>query len=189
MKKTNRFSLPTFAILLILAVMGIAAWNYFLGDGRLPSMNFMFFSLILFGVILLLVILNLDKIVKLSNPESKVENAPSPLEENKTIEEIVPTALVEEEVEEEIITTPLVEVEVQEEVIPAALVEEKVEEEIVPTALVEEKEEEIVPTPIVAEKPKVEVKKAPVEKPASSSTSKPYGHSGTRRSGVWIDEK
>ena len=148
MKKTNRFSLPTFAILLILAVMGIAAWNYFLGDGSLPSMNFMFFSLILFGVILLLVILNLDKIVKLSNPESKVENTPSPIEENKAIEEIVPTALVEEEVEEEII-----------------------------------------PTPIAAEKPKVEVKKAPVEKPASSSTSKPYGHSGTRRSGVWIDEK
>ncbi len=171
MKKTNRFSLPTFAILLILAVMGIAAWNYFLGDGSLPSMNFMFFSLILFGVILLLVILNLDKIVKVSNPESKEENTPSPLEENKTIEEIVPTAL-----QEEIIPTPLVEVEVQEEVIPAALVEEKVEEEIVPT-------------PIVAEKPKVEVKKAPVEKPASSSTSKPYGHSGTRRSGVWIDEK
>ena len=148
MKKTNRFSLPTFAILLILAVMGIPAWNYFLGDGSLPSMNFMFFSLILFGVILLLVILNLDKIVKLSNPESKVENTPSPIEENKAIEEIIPTALVEEKVEEE-----------------------------------------IVPTPIVAEKPKVEVKKAPVEKPASSSTSKPYGHSGTRRSGVWIDEK
>jgi hypothetical protein len=148
MKKTNRFSLPTFAILLILAVMGIAAWNYFLGDGSLPSMNFMFFSLILFGVILLLVILNLDKIVKLSNPESKVENTPSPIEENKAIEEIIPNALVEEKVEEE-----------------------------------------IVPTPIVAEKPKVEVKKAPVEKPASSSTSKPYGHSGTRRSGVWIDEK
>ena len=148
MKKTNRFGLPTFAILLILAVMGIAAWNYFLGDGSLPSMNFMFFSLILFGVILLLVILNLDKIVKLSNPESKVENTPSPIEENKAIEEIVPAALVEEEVEEE-----------------------------------------IVPSPIVAEKPKVEVKKAPVEKPASSSTSKPYGHSGTRRSGVWIDEK
>ena len=148
MKKTNRFSLPSFAILLILAVMGIAAWNYFLGDGSLPSMNFMFFSLILFGVILLLVILNLDKIVKLSNPESKVENTPSPIGENKAIEEIVPTALVEEKVEEE-----------------------------------------IVPTPIAAEKPKVEVKKAPVEKPASSSTSKPYGHSGTRRSGVWIDEK
>ena len=148
MKKTNRFSLPTFAILLILAVMGIAAWNYFLGDGSLPSMNFMFFSLILFGVILLLVILNLDKIVKLSNPESKEENTPSPIEENKTIEEIVPTAIAEEEVQEE-----------------------------------------IVPTPIAAEKPKVEVKKVPVEKPASSSTSKPYGHSGTRRSGVWIDEK
>ena len=148
MKKTNRFSLPTFVILLILAVMGIAALNYFLGDGSLPSTNFMFFSLILFGVILLLIILNLDKLVKLSNPESKVENTPSPIEENKTIEEIVPTALVEEAVEEE-----------------------------------------IVPTPIVAEKPKVEVKKAPAEKPASSSTSKPYGHSGTRRSGVWINEK
>lgn len=176
MKKTNRFSLPTFAILLILAVMGIAAWNYFLGDGSLPSMNFMFFSLILFGVILLLVILNLDKIVKLSNPESKVENTPSPLEENKTIEEILPAALMKEEVEEEIIPTPLVEVEVQEEVIATALVEEKVEEEIVPT-------------PVAEEKPKAEVKKAPVEKPASSSASKPYGHSGTRRSGVWIDEK
>lgn len=148
MKKTNRFGLLTFAIFLILAVMGIAVWNYFSGDGSLPSMNFMFFSLILFGVILLLVILNLDKIVKLSNPESKEENTPSPIEENKTIEEIVPTALAEEKVEEE-----------------------------------------IVPTPIAAEKPKVEVKKAPVEKPASSSTSKPYGHSGTRRSGVWIDEK
>ena len=176
MKKTNRFSLPTFVILLILAVMGIAAWNYFLGDGSLPSTNFMFFSLILFGVILLLIILNLDKLVKLSNPESKVENTPSPIEENKTIEEIVPTALVEEAVEEEIIPTTIAEVEVQEEVIPTALVEEKVEEEIVPT-------------PIVAEKPKVEVKKAPAEKPASSSTSKPYGHSGTRRSGVWINEK
>lgn len=162
MKKTNRFSLPALAILLILAVMGIAAWNYFLGDGSLPSTNFMFFSLILFGVILLLIILNLDKLVKLSNPESKVENTPSPIEENKTIEEIIPNALAEEEV--------------QEEVIPIALVEEKVEEEIIPT-------------PVAAEKPKVEVKKASVEKPASSSTSKPYGHSGTRRSGVWIDEK
>jgi len=148
MKKTNSFGILTFAILLILAVMGFAAWNYFLGDGSLPSMNFMFFSLILFGVILLLVILNLDKIVKLSNPELKEENTPSPIEENKTIEEIVPNALAEEEVKEV-----------------------------------------IVPTPKAAEKPKVEVKKAPVEKPASSSTSKPYGHTGTRRSGVWIDEK
>ena len=176
MKKTNRFSLPTFAILLILAVMGIAAWNYFLGGGSLPSTNFMFFSLILFGVILLLIILNLEKIVKLSNPESKLENTPSPIEENKTVEEIAPVALVEEEV--------------QEEIIPTAIAEEEVQEEVTPTAIVEEKaEEEIVPTPIAAEKPKVEVKKAPAEKPASSSTSKPYGHSGTRRSGVWIDEK
>ena len=136
----NRFGLLSFAILLILVVMGIPVWNYFLGDGSLPSMNYMFFSFILFGVILLILIFNLDKIVKWSNPESK--------EENKTIEEIVSTSTAEDEVEEE-----------------------------------------IVPTPTAEEKPKVVEKKAPVEKPASSSTSKPYGHSGTRRSGVWIDEK
>ena len=140
MKKMNRFGLLSFAILLILVVMGIPVWNYFLGDGSLPSMNYMFFSFILFGVILLILIFNLDKIVKWSNPESK--------EENKTIEEIVSTSTAEYEVEEE-----------------------------------------IVPTPTAEEKPKVVEKKAPVEKPASSSTSKPYGHSGTRRSGVWIDEK
>ena len=148
MKKMNRFGLLSFAILLILVVMGIPVWNYFLGDGSLPSMNYMFFSFILFGVILLILIFNLDKIVKLSNPESKVENTPSPMEDNKTIEEIVSTSTAEDEVEEE-----------------------------------------IVPTPTAEEKPKVVEKKAPVEKPASSSTSKPYGHSGTRRSGVWIDEK
>ena len=136
----NRFGLLSFAILLILVVMGIPVWNYFLGDGSLPSMNYMFFSFILFGVILLILIFNLDKIVKWSNPESK--------EEKKTIEEIVSTSTAEDEVEEE-----------------------------------------IVPTPTAEEKPKVVEKKAPVEKPASSSTSKPYGHSGTRRSGVWIDEK
>ena len=136
----NRFGLLSFAILLILVVMGIPVWNYFLGDGSLPSMNYMFFSFILFGVILLILIFNLDKIVKWSNPESK--------EENKTIEEIVSTPTAEDEVQEE-----------------------------------------IVPTPTAEEKPKVVEKKAPVEKPASSSTSKPYGHSGTRRSGVWIDEK
>ncbi len=136
----NRFGLLSFAILLILVVMGIPVWNYFLGDGSLPSMNYMFFSFILFGVILLILIFNLDKIVKWSNPESK--------EENKTIEEIVSTSTAEDEVEEE-----------------------------------------IVPTPTAEEKPKVVEKKAPVEKPASSSTSKPYGHSGNRRSGVWIDEK
>ena len=140
MKKMNRFGLLSFAILLILVVMGIPVWNYFLGDGSLPSMNYMFFSFILFGVILLILIFNLDKIVKWSNPESK--------EENKTIEEIVSTPTAEDEVQEE-----------------------------------------IVPTSTAEEKPKVEVKKAPVEKPASSSTSKPYGHSGNRRSGVWIDEK
>ena len=87
MKKMNRFGLLSFAILLILVVMGIPVWNYFLGDGSLPSMNYMFFSFILFGVILLILIFNLDKIVKWSNPESK--------EENKTIEEIVSTSEVD----------------------------------------------------------------------------------------------
>ena len=176
MKKMKRFGLLTFAIFLILVVMGIAVWNYFSGDGSLPTTNFMFYSLILFGVILLLIILNLDKIGKLSNPEQTVENHPDSIEENKTIEEIVPVAVAEDEVEEEIFPTAIAEEEVQEEVIPSELTEEKVEEEIVPTSKVEEQ-------------PKVEVKKAPVEKPASSSTSKPYGHSGTRRSGVWINEK
>lgn len=148
MKKINKLSLLSFTSLLILVVMGIAVWNYFLGDGSLPSINFMFFSLIFFGVILLLIILNLDKVVKLSNPESKGENIPALTEENETIEEIISASTAEYEVEEE-----------------------------------------IVPTSTAEEKPKVVEKKAPVEKPASSSTSKPYGHSGTRRSGVWIDEK
>ena len=150
MKIMNKFG----PILLILLVMGFPVWNYFLGDGSLPSTNYLFFSFILFGVILLFIILNLDKIVKLSNPESK--------EENKTIEEIVsnPTA------------------------------EDEVQEETIPTALAENKEEEIVPTPTAEEKPKVEVKNIPIEKPAPTGDPKPYSpHFGSKRSGVWINEK
>ena len=165
----NKFGLLSFTILLILVVMGIPVWNYFLGDGSLPSVNYLFFSLILFGVILLLIILNLDKIVKLSNPESK--------EENKTIEEIVSNPTAEDEVQEEIIPTAIAQIEIQEEIIPIALIEEKIEEDIVPT-------------PTAEEKPKVEVKKAPVEKPAPTGDLKPFGsHSGNKRSGVWINEK
>jgi hypothetical protein len=169
MKKMNKSGLLSFTILLIMVVMGIPVWNYFLGDGSLPSVNYLFFSFILFGVILLLLIFNLDKTVKLSNPESK--------EENKTIEEIVSNPTAEDEVQEEIIPTAIAQIEIQEEIIPIALIEEKIEEDIVPT-------------PTAEEKPKVEVKKAPVEKPAPTGDLKPFGsHSGNKRSGVWINEK
>lgn len=162
MKKINKLSLLSFTSLLILVVMGIAVWNYFLGDGSLPSMNFMFFSLIFFGVILLLIILNLDKIVKLSNPESKGENIPALTEEDKTIEEIV----------------------------SAPIAEDELQVELTPMPLTEEKEEGIVPTPTAEEKPKVEIKNGSIEKPAPSVNLKPFGsHSGNKRSGVWIDEK
>ncbi len=131
----NKFGLLSFTILLILVVMGIPVWNYFLGDGSLPSMNYLFFSLILFGVILLLIIFNLDQVVKFSNSLSKEENTPTALEENKT-------------------------------------------------------EEEIVPSPTAEEKPKVEIKNTPIEKPAPTGDPKPYSpHSGSKRSGVWINEK
>jgi hypothetical protein len=148
MKKMNKFGLLSFTILLILVVMGIPVWNYFLGDGSLPSMNYLFFSFILFGVILLLLIFNLDKVVKFSNSLSKEANPPAATVEKK---------------KEEIVTSPVAEIEV---------------------------EEDIVPTPTAEEKPKVEVKKAPVEKPAPTGNSKPFGsHSGNKRSGVWINEK
>jgi hypothetical protein len=169
MKKMNKSGLLSFTILLILVVMGIPVWNYFLGDGSLPSVNYLFFSFILFGVILLLLIFNLDKTVKLSNPESK--------EGNKTIEEIVSTPTAEYEVQEEIIPTAIAEIEVPEEIIPVVLTEEKVEEEIAPT-------------PIAEEKPNVEVKNTPIEKPANTGDPKPYSpHFGSKRSGVWINEK
>jgi uncharacterized membrane protein len=157
MKKMNKSGLLSFTILLILVVMGIPVWNYFLGDGSLPSVNYLFFSFILFGVILLLLIFNLDKTVKLSNP----------------------------------VSTPTAEYEVQEEIIPTAIAEIEVPEEIIPVVLTEEKvEEEITPTPIAEEKPNVEVKNTPIEKPANTGDPKPYSpHFGSKRSGVWINEK
>jgi hypothetical protein len=175
MKKMNKSGLLSFTILLILVVMGIPVWNYFLGDGSLPSVNYLFFSFILFGVILLLLIFNMDKVLKFSNSLSKEANPPA--------------ATVEKE-KEEIVLTPAAEIEVEEEVIPTPAAEIEVEEEIVPIELVENKEEEIAPISIAEEKPKVEVKKAPVEKPAPTENSKPFGsHSGNKRSGVWINEK
>lgn len=107
MKKMNRFGLLSFAILLILVVMGIPVWNYFWGDGSSPSINYMFFSLILFGVILLLIIFNLDQVVKFSNSLSKEENTPTALEENKTEEEIVPSPTAEEKPKVEVKNTPI----------------------------------------------------------------------------------
>jgi hypothetical protein len=161
MKKMNKSGLLSFTILLILVVMGIPVWNYFLGDGSLPSVNYLFFSFILFGVILLLLVFNLDKVLKFSNSLSKEANPPAATTEKKK-EEIVPT--------------------------PAAEIE--LEEEIVPTELAENKEEEIAPTPTAEEKPKVEVKNTPIEKPAPTVDPKPYSpHFGSKRSGVWINEK
>jgi hypothetical protein len=175
MKKMNKSGLLSFTILLIMVVMGIPVWNYFLGDGSLPSVNYLFFSFILFGVILLLLIFNLDKVLKFSNSLSKEANPPA--------------ATVEKE-KEEIVPTPAAEIEVEEEVIPTPVAEIEVEEEIVPIELVENKEEEIAPTPIAEEKPNVEVKNTPIEKPAPTGDPKPYSpHFGSKRSGVWINEK
>jgi hypothetical protein len=161
MKKMNKSGLLSFTILLILVVMGIPVWNYFLGDGSLPSVNYLFFSFILFGVILLLLIFNLDKVLKFSNSLSKEENPPAATVEKEKVK-IVPT--------------------------PAAEIE--VEEEIVPAELAENKEEEIVPISLAEENPKVEVKNTPIEKPAPTGDPKPYSpHFGSKRSGVWINEK
>jgi hypothetical protein len=142
--------------------MGIPVWNYFLGDGSLPSVNYLFFSFILFGVILLLLIFNLDKVVKVSNSLSKEANPPAATVE-KEKEEMVTTSVAQIEVKEEVIPTPVAEIEV---------------------------EEEIAPTPIAEEKPNVEVKNTPIEKPANTGDPKPYSpHFGSKRSGVWINEK
>ena len=103
MKKMNKFG----PILLILLVMGFPVWNYFLGDGSLPSTNYLFFSFILFGVILLFLIFNLDKVVKFSNSLSKEANPPTALEENKTEEEIVPSPTAEEKPKVEVKNTPI----------------------------------------------------------------------------------
>ena len=162
MKKMNKSGLLSFTILLILVVMGIPVWNYFLGDGSLPSVNYLFFAFILFGVILLLLIFNLDKVVKVSNSLSK--------------EAIPPAATVEKE-KEEMVNTSVAQIEVEEEVIPTPVAEIEVEEEIAPT-------------PIAEEKPNVEVKNTPIEKPANTGDPKPYSpHFGSKRSGVWINEK
>ena len=175
MKKMNKSGLLSFTILLILVVMGIPVWNYFLGDGSLPSVNYLFFAFILFGVILLLLIFNLDKVVKDSNSLSKEANPPA--------------ATVETE-KEEIVTTSVAQIEVEEEVIPTPVAEIEVEKEIVPIELVEKNEEEIAPTPIAEEKPKVEVKNTPTEKTNPTGNPKPYSpHYGSKRSGVWINEK
>ena len=175
MKKMNKSGFLSFTILLILVVMGIPVWNYFLGDGSLPSVNYLFFAFILFGVILLLLIFNLDKVVKVSNSLSKEANPPA--------------ATVEKE-KEEMVTTSVAQIEVKEEVIPTPVAEIEVEEEIVPIELVEKNEEEIAPTPIAEEKPNVEVKNTPIEKTANTGDPKPYSpHFGSKRSGVWINEK
>jgi len=148
MKKMNKSGLLSFTILLILVVMGIPVWNYFLGDGSLPSVNYLFFSFILFGVILLLLVFNLDKVLKFSNSLSKEANPPAATTEKK---------------KEEIVPTPVAEIEVEEEIAPISIAEEK---------------------------PKVEVKNTPIEKPAPTGDPKPYSpHSGSKRSGVWINEK
>ncbi len=158
----NKSGLLSFTILLILVVMGIPVWNYFLGDGSLPSVNYLFFAFILFGVILLLLIFNLDKVVKVSNSLSKEANPPAATVE-KEKEEMVTTSVAQIEVKEEVIPTPVAEIEV---------------------------EEEIVPTPIAEEKPKVEDKNTPTEKPTPTGNPKPYSpHYGSKRSGVWINEK
>ena len=170
----NKSGLLSFTILLILVVMGIPVWNYFLGDGSLPSVNYLFFAFILFGVILLLLIFNLDKVVKFSNSSSKEANSPA-------------ATVVKEK--EEMVTTSVAEIEVEEEIVPSEVVENTVME-VVPTELAENKVEEIVPTPIAEEKPKVEVKNSPIEKPAPTGNPKPYSpHYGSKRSGVWINEK
>jgi hypothetical protein len=169
--------------------MGIPVWNYFLGDGSLPSVNYLFFAFILFGVILLLLIFNLDKVVKDSNSLSKETNPPTATVETEK-EEIVTTSVAQIEVEEEVIPTPVAEIEVEEEIVPSEVVENTVLEEIVPIELAATKEEEIAPTPIAEEKPKVEVKNTPTEKPTPTGNPKPYSpHYGSKRSGVWINEK
>jgi hypothetical protein len=188
MKKMNKSGLLSFTILLIMVVMGIPVWNYFLGDGSLPSVNYLFFSFILFGVILLLLIFNLDKVLKFSNSLSKEENPPAATVE-KEKEEIVPTPAAEIEVEEEVIPTPVAEIEMEEEIIPSEVVENTVME-VVPTELAENKEEEIAPISIAEEKPKVEVKNTSTEKTSPTGNPKPYSpHFGSKRSGVWINEK
>jgi antitoxin component YwqK of YwqJK toxin-antitoxin module len=81
MKKISTFGLGSFTILLILGVMGFPLWVYFFGDGSLPSMKYLFFSFIFFGVILLLIISNLNQIVGFYNSISEGDMKSLPSEE------------------------------------------------------------------------------------------------------------
>jgi antitoxin component YwqK of YwqJK toxin-antitoxin module len=74
MKKINTFGLGSFTFLLILVVMGIPLWVYFFGDGSLPSIKYMFFSLILFGVVLLVIISNMNQVVEFYNTLVEVDS-------------------------------------------------------------------------------------------------------------------
>jgi antitoxin component YwqK of YwqJK toxin-antitoxin module len=88
MKKINTFGLGSFTTLLILGVMGFPLWVYFFGDGSLPSIKYLFFSFIIFGVILLLIISNLnllvgsynsstEEVIKSEPSEEKIKDGPS----------------------------------------------------------------------------------------------------------------
>jgi antitoxin component YwqK of YwqJK toxin-antitoxin module len=59
--------------------MGFPLWVYFFGDGSLPSINYLFFSFIIFGVILLLIISNLNLLVGSynSSTEEVIKSEPS----------------------------------------------------------------------------------------------------------------
>jgi hypothetical protein len=117
----------------------------------------------------------LDKVLRFSNSLSKEDN---------------PLAAIIEMEKEEIVPTPAAEIEVEEEIMTNTVAEIEVEEEIVPTVLAENKEEEIAPISIAEEKPKAEVKNTPIEKIAPTGNPKPYSpHYGSKRSGVWINEK
>ena len=67
MKKINTYGTGSFTIFLILGVMGLPLWVYFFGDGSLPSMKYLFFSFIFFGIIFLMIISNLNQIAEFYN--------------------------------------------------------------------------------------------------------------------------
>jgi antitoxin component YwqK of YwqJK toxin-antitoxin module len=85
MKKINTFGIGSFTILLILVVMGIPLWVYFFGDGSLPSIKYLFFSLILFGGILLVIISNLNQVVEFYNSLVEVDDKSKQSEEKEEI--------------------------------------------------------------------------------------------------------
>jgi antitoxin component YwqK of YwqJK toxin-antitoxin module len=88
MKKINTFGLGTFTILLILVVMGIPLWVYFFGDGSLPSIKYLFFSLIFFGVILLVIISNVNQLVGFYNLLVEVDDKSKQSEEKEDVVKI-----------------------------------------------------------------------------------------------------